>query len=81
MNTKIISEFLSDEDESIQDKCIVRLKFVQTMAGDELIDFIGKDVDADINKLKNQLSCYDTASLFGDRGTGYEVNPESWTQL
>lgn len=64
MNTKIISEFLSDEDESIQYKCIVRLKFVQTMAGDELIDFIGKDVDADINKLKNQLSCYDTASLF-----------------
>lgn len=64
MNTKIISEFLSNEDETIQDKCIVRLKFVQTMAGDELIENIGKDVNAGINDLKTQLSCYDTASLF-----------------
>jgi len=64
MNTKIISELLPNEDETIQDKCIVRLKIVQTMAGDELIDFIGKGVDVAIDDLKTQLSCYETASLF-----------------
>ena len=64
MNTKIISEFLSDEDGIIQDDCMVRIKFINTMAGDELIDVIGKGVDGDINDLKNQLSCYDTSSLF-----------------
>lgn len=64
MNTKIKSEVLSTEDGIIRDECIVRLKFVQTVAGDELIDIIGKGVDVDINDLKNQLSCYDTASLF-----------------
>lgn len=61
---KIVSEVLSNEDGSLSDECIVRLKIVQTIAGDELIDIIGKGVDGDINDLKYQLSCYDTASLF-----------------
>jgi len=64
MNTKIVSELLSNEDGIIQDECIVRLKFVQSMSGDELIDIIGKGVEGDINNLKNQLSCYDKETLF-----------------
>lgn len=64
MNTKIVSELLSNEDGSIQDECIVRLRFVQTMSGDELVDFIEKGVEGDVNDLKDQLSYYDKASLF-----------------
>lgn len=64
MKTRIESEILSNADGSIQDGCFVRLKLVRTITGDELVEFIGRGVDGDINDLKDQLSSYDTANLF-----------------
>lgn len=64
MNRRIESEVLLNKDGSMQDNCIVRLKLVQTISGNELIDVVGKGVESSIDNLKSQLSYYDKASLF-----------------
>lgn len=64
MKTRIESEILSNADGSIQDECFVRLKLIQTMSGDDLIDCIEKGVKGDIDVLSSQMSCYDKAALF-----------------
>lgn len=64
MNTRIESEILSNADGSIQDECFVRLKLIQTMSGDELVKFIGRGMESNINDLKTQMSCYDKGVLF-----------------
>ena len=57
-------EILLNEDGSMQEDGLVRLKLVKTISGRELIDCLSNGIDACIGNLKGQISCYDKSSLF-----------------
>lgn len=48
----------------MHEDCIVRLKMVRIIEGDELVGFMMECNQEYINELKEQLSCYDTKSIF-----------------
>ena len=64
MKTKIVPELLINDDGSMHEDCIVRLKMVQIIEGEELVDFMKERIQKCINELKEQLFCYDTKSIF-----------------
>lgn len=64
MKIRIQPKFLLKEDGSIQEDCLVRLKIVHTMNGDELISFLKNGIDENINSVKSLLSCYDKETIF-----------------
>ena len=64
MKTKIVPEILINDDGSMHEDRIVRVKMVQRIEGEALVDFMKERIQECINKLKEQLSCYDTNSIF-----------------
>lgn len=52
MKTKIVPEILINDDGSMHEDCIVRLKMVQIIEGEELVDFMKERIQKCINELK-----------------------------
>lgn len=64
MKTRIVPEIVLNEDGSMHEDCIVRLKMVRIIEGEELIDFMMERVQELIDELKEQLFCYNTKQIF-----------------
>ena len=64
MKTIIQPEILLDEDGNIQENCLVRLKMVHYMKGDELINCLRNGIGEIVNSLKSLLSSYDKERIF-----------------
>ncbi len=64
MKTIIHPEILLDEDGNIQEDCLVRLKMVHSMNGDELINCLRNGIGENVNTLKSLLSSYDKERIF-----------------
>ena len=64
MKTKIVPEIILNEDGSMHEDCIVRLKMVRIIEGEELVDFMMERVQELIDELKEQLFFYNTKQIF-----------------
>ena len=64
METRIESELLLDDKGNLIGEGIVKMKFIHTVKGTELIGILEKCVNGSVEKLKESMSPYERTSLF-----------------